>query len=197
MLYEMRLPKGWNFISFPGEPTSKNLMDILLPVCAVAMAYDAADEDSGDWLPSVRTGHWCNRKWQGTLCELTAGVGCIVLCLKPAHIKVDLEPAVLAVQIVNGWNLIGVADSEIRPHGEPTASIEDYLRGQLWQVAHFPRHGGVMSDDQDEFHRIMPGRGYKLLSGSAGWVWGGAAEPDCFPPSVLASDPDSRMGHVA
>ena len=186
--YEVELTPGWNLISLPAVPEDPSI-DNVLPDSMnadrvlqwVNGAFLVAERgDDGKWDPS------------GQITEITAGPGYWILTDSFEDIEVLIpEPSPTAVlptvNIVGGWNLVGVLDIGQKDAGDPpggNGEADSYFASIDWLIAYsydteevaFTRlvpNVSVHDDDEDD-HDIGDPHGpviEEIFNGKGYWVW--------------------------
>ena len=183
--YTVPLAEGWNLISFPGTPAQSDLSSVFPRGCGVGvvLAYR-----NGDWETAVQEE---NGLWRGKLNAVQAGYGYWVRASQHTSLAIGpLVPSSSAslpnvVRLVQGWNLIGVLDAELRPFGEVTDaySLDSYLQGIPWRVAY------GFSTVPAGWIKATPGDGSPVWAGFGYWLWVGNSTAD-----VPSEPPSDFMG---
>ena len=175
--YEVGLAPGWNLISLPGTPIEPGLDDVLpddLEASRILQWVDGAFEvnerqSDGTWDPS------------GGVTEMVAGPGYWVFSTVFEDIETLLslrDPADVlpTVEIVGGWNLIGVVDinendAGTGPGAGENEDADDYLASiEGWLIAYSYnaetlQWTRIVPDSVSSANAIFNGQGY--------WVWAG------------------------
>ena len=162
--YEVSLDPGWNLISLPGTPVAPGLDDVLPDSMKASRvlqwvdgAFRVAERDSdGTWDPS------------GQVTELVAGFGYWIFTTAFESIEAlipERNPATSlpTVEIVGGWNLIGIIDLQQQDEDTVIGEADDYLTSIEWSVAY-----GF--DTQNNLFTKLAGDD-DLLVGHGYWVW--------------------------
>ncbi|MBN1656953.1 MAG: hypothetical protein JXA93_01055 [Anaerolineae bacterium] len=112
---ELALAPGWNLISWPLAPVSTNLTDtlsLLGGTCDAAWTYDAWDS----------TDPW--KEWPGDLAEVDETAGLWLHATEPVTLTLSgWYPAGAAVELRQGWNLVGYPSPVPHTVEEALASI--------------------------------------------------------------------------
>ena len=175
--YEVGLAPGWNLISLPGTPIEPGLDDVLpddLEASRILQWVNGAFEvnerqSDGTWDPS------------GGVTEMVAGPGYWVFSTVFEDIETLLslrDPADVlpTVEIVGGWNLIGVVDinendAGTGPGAGENEDADDYLASiEGWLIAYSYnaetlQWTRIVPDSDSSLNAIFNGKGY--------WVWAG------------------------
>ena len=175
--YEVGLAPGWNLISLPGTPIEPGLDDVLpddLEASRILQWVNGAFEvnerqSDGTWDPS------------GGVTEMVAGPGYWVFSTVFEDIETLLslrDPADVlpTVEIVGGWNLIGVVDineneAGTGPGAGENEDADDYLASiEGWLIAYSYnaetlQWTRIVPDSASSANAIFNGKGY--------WVWAG------------------------
>ena len=175
--YEVGLAPGWNLISLPGTPIEPGLDDVLpddLEASRILQWVNGAFEvnerqSDGTWDPS------------GGVTEMVAGPGYWVFSTVFEDIETLLslrDPADVlpTVEIVGGWNLIGVVDinendAGTGPGAGENEDADDYLASiEGWLIAY------SYNAETLQWTRIVPGTDSSenaIFNGKGYWVWAG------------------------
>ena len=169
--YTVQLAEGWNLVSLPGTPDRPGLSSVFPLGCGVGivLAYR-----NGDWETAVQ--HEDGR-WFGKLSAVEAGYGYWVHASQHTTLTTGpLVPSLSAslsdvVSLVQGWNLVGVLDVELRPFDEATDaySLDMYLEGIPWRVAY------GYSTVPAGWIKATPGNDSPVWTGFGYWVWIGVS----------------------
>ena len=170
-VYEVKVYSGLNLIAFPSEPIDPSIESIM------------ADSDV-DTVFAYRLGQWetavaDDGEWSGGLTEMHGGIGYWVDAQTEHTIAVALstsaEPP--ALEYYSQWNLLGVWDARLRPHGtrvdstdvlmrepsgEPVSDLRNYVVAYGVDSAARRWHR-VLRNDPDNSDQFRVGHGY--------WVW--------------------------
>ncbi|MCH8848657.1 MAG: hypothetical protein IIC32_06760, partial [Chloroflexi bacterium] len=170
--YEVPLNPGWNLVSLPGTPADPAI-DSVLPSSMSASrvlqwvdgAFEVAERgDDGMWDPS------------GQITEITAGPGYWVFTTAFEDIETlipERSPATVlpTVDIVGGWNLVGIVDLAQADAGDAPGGAGDvlpsaYFASLTWSVAYsYDTTSGLWTKytGADEDDSVVNGKGY--------WIW--------------------------
>ena len=181
--YEVTLAPGWNLISIPGNPVEPGLDDVLpddLEASQILQWVDGAFEvnerqSDGTWDPS------------GGVTEMVAGPGYWVFTTIFEDIETLLalrDPADVppTVEIVGGWNLVGIVDIDENDAGDGPgadknedadvyfASIEGWLIAYSYDAESLKWTRIVPDKDSDDSADgpIKNGKGYWLWADESG-----------------------------
>lgn len=99
MSSDLALVPGWNLVSWPLSPVSRNLTDILLAldgICDQAWTYSALDEEA-PW-----------KEWPGDLAETDETTGLWLHVTEPVSLTLSgWRPKTTEIALGAGWNLVG------------------------------------------------------------------------------------------
>ena len=170
--YEVPLNPGWNLVSLPGMPADPAI-DSVLPSSMSASrvlqwvggAFQVAERgDDGTWDPS------------GQITEIIAGPGYWVFTTAFEDIETlipERSPATVlpTVDIVGGWNLVGIIDLAQADAGDPPGDAENvepsaYFASLKWSVAY-----SYDTTTATWTKYIEATTTTKIVNGKGYWVW--------------------------
>lgn len=172
--YEITLDPGWNLISLPGTPADPSIDSVLPDSMKVSRvlqwvrgAFEVAERNSdGTWDPS------------GGVTELVAGPGYWVFTTAFEDIKTlipERNPATVlpTVDIVGGWNLVGIVDQAQAEQGDPPGGVETFPRVYFssieWSVAYsYDTTTGLWT-------KYISATSTNVENGKGYWVWASKA----------------------
>ena len=172
--YKVTLDPGWNLISLPGTPADPSIDSVLPDSMKVSRvlqwvrgAFEVAERNSdGTWDPS------------GGVTELVAGPGYWVFTTAFEDIKTlipERNPATVlpTVDIVGGWNLVGVVDQAQEKQGDPPGGgptpANVYFSSIEWSVAY------SYDTTTATWTKYIEGTTTDVLNGKGYWVWASKA----------------------
>lgn len=159
--YRIDLHPGWNLISFPGDPVSAALENVIGADSQVDVVVTYED---AQWEAAVRTtdGGW---RTTGGLATMSGGRGYWVHATASGVIQAALSPDTPKPSMEGcRWHLAGVWDAEQRPAGTET-DADDYLPKYQWRVAY-----GYLTDE-NRWTKQLPGSEGTVETGAGYWVW--------------------------
>ena len=168
--YEVTLEPGWNLISLPGTPADPSIDSVLPDSMKVSRvlqwvggAFQVAERgDDGMWDPS------------GQITEITAGPGYWVFTTAFEDIETlipERNPATVlpTVDIVGGWNLVGVVDQAQEDQGKPPGDVETfpavYFSSIEWSVAY------SYDTTTATWTKYIETTEIDVVNGKGYWVW--------------------------
>ena len=136
--YEVSLRPGWNLISLPANPSDSSL-DSVLP--SGHPSQTVLSYQNGEWVSASRDAE--TGMWGGTLTDMTAGHGYFVQTtgfddLSTAIPESNPTTLLPTVNVVQGWNLLGVVDAGQADPGDEAGKFDadDYFTSIEWRVAY-------------------------------------------------------------
>lgn len=169
--YVVDLRPGWNLISLPANPADTSIGSVLP---SDHPARSVLSYQNGEWVTATRDAE--TGEWAGTLTDITAGHGYFIETtgfedLSTAIPEADPSSLLPVVSVVQGWNLIGIVDTEQKKDKTPLpGTADDYFASIEWSVAyHFDTQtsrwvkitkGTAANPSSDQ---VQTGVGY--------WVW--------------------------
>lgn len=158
--YRIDLHAGWNLISLPGDPADAALENVIGDAQVdVVLGY------RGDaWQAAVRKpdGEW---RTPSGFTTLSGGWGYWLHTQTAESLEVTLAPPDVppALEVVSGWNLMGVWDEEQRLPGAEIGA-EDYFSDIWWRVAY-----GYLKDE-NAWTKLLPDPEETVKTGAGYWV---------------------------
>lgn len=160
--YRIDILPGWNLISFPGNPADPALENVMGDSQAdVVLAYQ-----DNRWSAAVRKtgGGW---RTTSEFTAMSGGMGYWVHATAEDVIEMRLsssEPDALPINIIRGWNLVGVWDAQQRPPGTEI-DADDYFSETWWRVAY-----GFLTDES-LWTKLLPDNNGTVVTGAGYWMW--------------------------
>ena len=114
---EITLSTGWNLVSWPLAPVTRNLTDTLASctACDLVWAYDAWD-DTDPW-----------KQWPDDLPQADETMGLWLHVTEPLTLTIlGWQPASPDIELREGWNLVGYPAQTTRPVAEALISIDGF-----------------------------------------------------------------------
>ena len=167
--YEVSLRPSWNLISLPATPSDTSIGSVL---ASTPSAVKVQTYQSGEWLVAIRDPE--SGEWAGTLTDIEAGPGYLVQVEKFGSLKTvipESDPSTVlpTVQIVRGWNLVGVVDTGQRKADTEVVEADVYFSSIDWSVAY------SFNAQTNRWERITKGDEQKVKAGVGYWVWANKA----------------------
>ncbi len=165
--YTIDLTPGWNLVSLPSNPADTSLAGVFGDDHAIDRVLGYID---GEWVSAVRNEE--SHMWDGTLTDIVAGYGYFVHAAGFTELSTMIPESnptasLPVVQVVQGWNLLGVVDFEQSSAGTVVTSADDYFESIGWSIAY------SFNTTQNRWTRTTPGQepNADVHAGSGYWVW--------------------------
>ncbi len=131
----LNLGQGWNFISFPVQPSNTAPATVLAPVIGKVLVVWAWDSQKQQWLL------FAPQRQENSLLALESGKGYWIYLTGSASLTVYGTSGVTTIPLADGWNLVGYngGDDVAVATGLSTISTRwSYLwnwEGSTWKAA--------------------------------------------------------------
>ena len=173
---EVSLQAGWNFISFPKDPSPNNtIAEVLKEVSPNVRIVWGYDNQSKVWLKySLKT----QNSTLNTLDKVETGKGYWMYMNSPATLTISGQPATFSPQSVslyNGWNLVGFSGADNAGIDEELAKLgNDWVIVWAWTDGDwYARNIGTVTLPVLPLSTLNQSRAYwiKMNSGSRKVEW--------------------------